>query len=122
MPSQSWPDGVQRWEAAQHLGVLSRTAFATMIEDLDGEYVRLSDLPKIEAAAVERKRERLVRVAVEDWPSYGLAEAAAELAYDEAGEHPRAMAAAIRAAIREVVRQDFPGVLAALDHKGDADA
>jgi hypothetical protein len=46
MPDLKLPDGVERWMG--HL----------VISD-EGRYVRVADLPKIEAAAVERERERI---------------------------------------------------------------
>jgi hypothetical protein len=42
---------------------------------------------------------------IEDWPQFGFCEAEAEIAYREAGDHPRAMQAAIRAALDEGIRQ-----------------
>lgn len=46
-----------------------------------------------------------LRDVVRDWHEYGLVEAAAEKAYEDAGDHPRAMSAAVHAAIQEGLRQ-----------------
>jgi len=65
----------------------------------------LEDAAKQLLDALRGARSAPLRAAVEEWHGYSLVEGAAERAYEEAGDHPRAMAAALKAAIAEGLRQ-----------------
>lgn len=98
MSNQSLPEGVERYRPGEEDGV--DYGFSEMHQDPDGEWIRVSDLPKIIDQAKQEERKRL------------LSKRALQAAADKfSGDEPA------NAADRNEVRIEFEAAFAALDQE-----